>query len=119
MPIRPPCCHVTALRIADRSYNPFWVINLISAGAYKGSRMAAKQRGSAMGAERDRVAEFGKLEDGLLQAGGGDGAGDLQRRRERLGLPAARSGPVPGLPVGGGRPGRVLRHPPAAVPVPG
>ena len=54
---------------ANRSYHPFWVINLFSVGAYKGSKMAAKQRGSAMGAERDRVAEFGKLEDGLLQAG--------------------------------------------------
>src|SRR6266702_2262685 len=28
-----------------------------------------RQTGAAMGAERDRVAEFGKLEDGLRQAG--------------------------------------------------
>ena len=49
----------------------------------------------------------------------GHGPGGLQRRRQRMGLPAPRSRAIPGLPVGGGRPGRVLRRPPAAVPEPG
>jgi hypothetical protein len=60
-----------------------------------------------MSAERERVAGFGRLEDGLLQAGEwyrwgavrqraalGHGPGGLQRRRQRVGLPAARPRPV-------------------------
>ena len=49
----------------------------------------------------------------------GHGAGGLQRRRRRLGLPPARSRPVPRLPVGGGRHGRLLRRGAAALPGPG
>ena len=40
----------------------------------------------------------------------GHGAGGLQRGRRRLGLLYPRSGPLPGLPLGGGRPGRALRR---------
>ena len=46
----------------------------------------------------------------------GDRPRGLQRGRRGLDLPAARPRPVARLPVGGGRPGRVLRHRAAAVP---
>ena len=46
----------------------------------------------------------------------GHGAGGLQRRRRGVGLPAPRPRPVPGLPVGRGRAGRVLRRRAAALP---
>ena len=46
----------------------------------------------------------------------GHGPRGLQRRRRGVGLPPARPRPVPGLPVGRGRPGRVLRRRAAAVP---
>ena len=82
-----------------------------------------------MTVERERIAGFGRLEDGLRQAERlvpvgslcqrapvGDGPRGLQRGRRGLELPAARPRPVPGLPLGRGRPGRVLRHRAAAVP---
>ena len=85
-----------------------------------------------MGAERDRVDAFGKLEDGLLagqrlvpvgsvpeRAPVGHGARGLQRRRRGVGLLPPRPRPVAGLPVGRGRPGRLQRHRAAAVPVAG
>jgi len=48
----------------------------------------------------------------------GHGAGGLQRRRRGVVLPAARPRPLPGLPVGRGRPRGLLRRRAAAVPRP-
>ena len=69
-------------------------------------RAAAGRRLVPVGAVRQRAAV-------------GHGPRGLQRQRRRVELPVARSGAVAGLPVGGGRAGRVLRHRAAAVPVPG
>jgi hypothetical protein len=83
-----------------------------------------------MGAERDRVAGFGRLEDGLLQAGEwyrwGPYVSERQWGTVREDYSADGNAwdylphdhAVPGLPVGGGRPGRVLRYPAAALPEP-
>jgi hypothetical protein len=58
-------------------------------------------RETEVGAERERVTQLGRLEDGLRQGGEwyrwavceraavGHGAGGLQRGRQRVGLPAA------------------------------
>ena len=66
-----------------------------------------------MSAERERVADFGKLENGLLQAGDWYRWGPYVSERQwgtvredyspdgrGVGLPAARPRQVPGLPVG-------------------
>ena len=63
-----------------------------------------------------RLVSVGSLRQ---RAAVGHGAGGLQRRRRGVGLPAPRSRPVTGLPLGRGRPGRVLRRGAAAVPGPG
>ena len=85
-----------------------------------------------MSTESERVKKFGRLEDGLRQAGKwyrwgpyvserqwGTVREDYSAGRRRLGLPPPRPGPLPGLPLGRGRPGRVLRHRAAPVPRPG
>ena len=82
-----------------------------------------------MTTEGDRVAGFGRLEDGLRQsspwytvgavcqrAAVGHGPRGLQPGRRRVELPAVRPRQVARLPVGRGRAGRVQRHPPAALP---
>ena len=82
-----------------------------------------------MGAERDRVQAFGKLEDGLRQAGDwylwgpylserqwGTVREDYSADGEAWAYLPARPRPVPGLPVGRGRAGRVLRRRAAALP---
>ena len=84
----------------------------------------------AVSAERDRVNGFGKPEDGLRQAGDwylwGPYVSERQWGTVREGSnPAGEGGttwnnrtttPAPGLPLGRGRPGRVLRRRAAAVP---
>ena len=80
-------------------------------------------------AERTRVEGFGQLEDGLREAGDwyllgpvpqrapvGHGPRGLQRRRRRVVLLPPRPRPLPRLPLGRGRHGRLLRRRAAAVP---
>src|ERR1700757_4388348 len=94
--------------------------------------------------EGDRVAGFGKLEDGLRQAspwytwgpyvserqwgtvrgdysqgGVGGGPGGLRPGRRRVELPPVRSRQVSCLPLGRGRTRRVQRRPPEPVHWPG
>ena len=83
-------------------------------------------------AEQERVQGFGRLENGLRQASDwylwgpyvserqwGTVREDYSADGYGLGLLPARPRPVPGLPVGRGRPGRVQRHRAAALPGPG
>ena len=80
-------------------------------------------------AERERVEGFGRLEDGLRQAGDwylwgpylserqwGTVREDYSADGDAWDLLPARPRPVPGLPVGRGRHGRLLRRRAAAVP---
>ena len=76
-------------------------------------RLHSRVKEAAVGAERDRVAGFGRLEDGLRQASDwylwgpyvserqwGTVREDYSADGGGVGLPAARCGPVPRLPVG-------------------
>src|ERR1700722_15986694 len=69
--------------------------------------------GRGGGAAGQRLIPVGTLRQ---RAAVGDSPGGLQRGRRGVGLPAARSRQVPGLPLGRGRPGRLLRRGAAAVP---
>ena len=82
-----------------------------------------------MSVESERVKAFGKLEDGLRQASDwylwgpyvserqwGTVREDYSADGEAWDVPAPRPRPVAGLPVGRGRPGRLLRRGAAAVP---
>ena len=85
-------------------------------------------RRTTVGAERDRVQTFGKLEDGLRQADDwylwgpyvserqwGTVREDYSADGEAWDVPAARARAVPGVPLGRGRTRRFLRRRAAAL----
>ena len=85
------------------------------AGAERTARRGLRpSRGRAAG--RRRLVPMGPVPQ---RAAVGHGARGLQRRRRRVVLLPARPRPLPCLPVGRGRHGRLLRHRAAAVPVVG
>ena len=84
---------------------------------------------NAPGAERRRVETLGRLENGLRQAGDwyhwgpyvserqwGTVREDYSAERHGVGVPAARPRPLARLPLGRGRPGRLLRRRAAPLP---
>ena len=83
-------------------------------GRGAGTHRRVRQAGAGPAAG-GRLVPVGSLP---LGAPVGHGAGGLQRRRRGVVLPAARPRPLPGLPVGRGRPRGLLRRRAAAVPRP-
>ena len=114
-----------------RKRNPPAAGDLPQAGAAKTPQTTPRGevREAKVGVERERVESFGRMEDGLRQAGSwylwgpylserqwGTVREDYSAGRRGMELPAARPCPLSGLPVGRGRAGRFQRRRAAAVP---
>ena len=87
--------------------------------AARQQRLLGAQIPTEFGGDGASIAEVTDMCFVRQRAAVGHGPRGLQPGRGGVGLPAARSRPVPRLPVGRGRAGRVLRRRAAAVPGPG